>query len=514
MRKFFKGMDISSLPELLDLGEKFYTPEGIEQEPMELLKNYGVNSIRLRIWNEPQLVPEAKGYCDLKHTLFMARKLKEKDMHFLLDFHYSDYWADPGQQNKPNSWKDLSFPELTKAVYDFTYEVLSALKEENLQPDIVQVGNEIRSGMLFPDGAVPNYDKLAALLNAGIKACRDVSPDITVMIHLDQGGRFYYLKEWFDAVFAAGLLPIDAIGISFYSFWHGTFMDLQSSMTQLLERYKLPVYVVENAHPWRHCDGEHVSKDLMATAGLPAGVAEQKRVLEMVMQIADSVSQKASLRDGKDYDTGVYYWEPLIVPGYGHGSWDEQMGMFDTDGKALEGIYVYRDFEMGQTPVLNLQEYMEGLYKVDESTLPPAGTNLIPNGDFAEGTEGFWTILAPNEQAVEVRVSDKEIYVSSKENFVYQLFRDITISQAGNYTLSIDYRGTNTTGVKVTLFLKVITCNGEEMFTKEIFPSDVTFVTHELKNLALPQGTVQLGIRIDSPPVFGRFRNLRLIKEN
>ena len=126
------------------------------------------------------------------------------------------------------------------------------------------------------------------------------------MIHLDQGGRFYYLKEWFDAVFAAGMEPIDAIGISFYSFWHGTFMDLRDSMKQLIERYKLPVYVVETAHPWRLCETGHVSRELMDTAGLPAGIEEQKKSLGLVFQITETVSG--------DLDTGVYYWEPLCYP--------------------------------------------------------------------------------------------------------------------------------------------------------------------------------------------------------
>ena len=197
-RKFYKGMDISSLPEHIDGGGKFYTMDERQIEAFELLKQNDVNSIRLRIWNEPGNVPESKGYCDLKHTLEMAKKIKENQMHFVLDFHYSDYWADPGQQRKPKAWENLSYEELKKAVHDYTKEVLDALDDIGCLPDMVQVGNEIRSGMLFPDGAVPDYKHLAELVNEGIRACREKSENIEVMIHLDQGGRFYYLKEWFD----------------------------------------------------------------------------------------------------------------------------------------------------------------------------------------------------------------------------------------------------------------------------------------------------------------------------
>ncbi len=500
--KFLKGVDISSLPEHLDGGEKFYLSDGRCVDAFDLLAENHINSVRLRIWNEPNLVPEAKGYCDLAHTIEMAKKIKEHGMHFMLDFHYSDYWADPGQQRKPHAWENLSFEELKEAVYQYTKDVLDALGEAECLPDMVQIGNEIRSGMLFPDGAVPAYDKLAELINAGIRAVRGKSSQISVMIHLDQGGRFFYLKEWFDAVFAAGMEPIDAIGISFYSFWHGTFMDLKNSMEQLIERYHVPVYVVETAHPWRHCKAEHVSADLMKTAGLPAGEEEQKKSLALVMQIATSVS--------KDFPTGVYYWEPLCIPGKTYGSWDENMGMLDENGKALRSFETYRDFDPKNPPIENLEEYMESLYKVDESQMLPAGTNLIPNGDFSDGTKGWWTIKNPDDVIVEEK--DHEVYVSCKSNFTFELARDVHIDKAGKYCLSVEYRGTNTTGVQVELFLKVITCNGQEEFTKTIFPSDVRFVLHSIEKLELPAGQVQLGIRMNTPPVFGRIRNISLVE--
>ena len=527
MKKFLKGMDISSLPEHLDANEIFYDQDGEEKTAFKLLKDNGVNSIRLRIWNQPELVPESKGYCNLSDTIKMAKEIKANDMHFVLDFHYSDYWADPGQQRKPHAWEDLSFDDLVRAVYDFTYDVLSELGSQNLLPDMVQVGNEIRSGMLFPDGAVPNYENLAKLINAGISAVRNISRDfdyhIEVMIHLDQGGRFYYLKEWFDSVFAAGMEPIDAIGISFYSFWHGTFMDLRDSMKQLIERYHLPVYVVETAHPWRLCDTGHVSKELMDTAGLPAGIEEQKKSLGLVFQIAETVSG--------DLDTGVYYWEPLCYPAHDHGSWDENMGMLDDHGKALMGFDVYKDFSPENMPYDNIDEYMESLYAIDESELPPAGTNLIPNGDFRDGIEGFWLekdrddieIICRNPEDTSPALSGdsstgscskapQEIYVSCKSNFCFDLFRDIKIEKSGKYQLSVDYRGTNTTGVKVSLYMKTISCNGEELFSKDIFPSDVRYVTHSLDAVTLPVGTLRIGIKLDTPPVFGRIRNLRLVE--
>lgn len=499
---FLKGVDISSLPEHIDGGERYYTAEGECVDAFDLLAKNNINAIRLRIWNEPQLVHEAKGYCNLAHTIDMAKQIKAKGMFFMLDFHYSDYWADPGQQRKPAAWKKLSFEELQDAVYSYTRQVLDALGAVNAMPDMVQIGNEIRSGMLFPDGEVPHYDRLVKLVNAGIQAVRDTSPNIMVMTHLDQGGRFFYQKEWYDAMFAAGMKPIDAIGISFYSFWHGTFMDLKSSMEQLIERYQLPVYIVETAHPWRHCENEHVSDDLMKMAGLPAGQEEQKKALELIMQIASEVS--------KLLPTGVFYWEPLCAPGKTYGSWDENMGMLDVDGKALCSFEAYRDFNPMSPPFANLTEYMEGLYHVDESRLMPAGTNLIPNGDFKEGLNGWWATRNPAE--VTVREEESGIYISSAGNFTFELSRDVYIQKAGTYRLTVAYRGTNTTGVKVKLFLKTISCNGQKEYAKEIFPSDVDFVTHQLEDVALPAGQIRVGIRMEAPPIFGRIKSISLFE--
>lgn len=500
--KFLKGMDISSLPEHLDGGERFYTADGRGVEPFELLRENNVNAIRLRIWNNPELVKESKGYCDLEHTINMAKKIKAYGMNFMLDFHYSDYWADPGQQRKPHVWEKLSYSELKEAVYSYTKEVLDALEQNGCLPDIVQIGNEIRSGMLFPEGEVPNYENLAGLINAGIRAVRDKSSKISVMIHLDQGGRFFCLKEWFDAVFEAGMEPIDAIGISFYSFWHGTFMDLKNSMKQLIGRYRIPVYVVETAHPWRHCKNEHVSKDLMKTAGLPAGEEEQKRSLEIVMQIASEVSG--------ELPTGVFYWEPLCSPGKNYGSWDENMGMLNEDGTVLSSFEVYRNFNPVNPPINNLDEYINSLYVVDETMHVPAGTNLIPNGDFSESINGWWVTKKPGD--VEVKVQEHEIYVSSKCNFTFELGREIFVNKLGKYRLFVDYRGTNTTGVQVELFLKIISCNGQKEIKKQIFPSDVCFVTHCIEDIMLEVGQVQVGIRMNTPPVFGRIRNISLVE--
>ena len=239
----------------------------------------------------------------------------------------------------------------------------------------------------------------------------------------------------------------------------------------------------------------------MKTAGLPAGEEEQKKSLSLVMQIASMVSG--------DMPTGVYYWEPLCIPGKTYGSWDENMGMLDEHGKALCSFEAYRDFNPMYPPFEDLEEYIKELYAVDESMMVQPGTNLIPNGDFSEGIKGWWMTKDPND--VDVSDQDGEVYVSAKSNFTFELFREIHINKKGRYQLSVEYLGTNTTGVQVELFLKTISCDGQEEFTKTIYPSDVRFVTHCIEDIVLEVGQIQLGIRMNTPPVYGRIRNLALM---
>jgi len=157
---FIKGMDISFLPELNKLLPEFYDADGNKKEIWELLKENGVNSIRLRLFHEPENVAESGGYCNLEQTIAMAKQIKQNGMSFFLDFHYSDWWADPGKQVKPKAWEKLGFEELVQVVYDYTRDVLLIMKKEGVLPELVQIGNEISSGMLFPEAEVPNYRPL------------------------------------------------------------------------------------------------------------------------------------------------------------------------------------------------------------------------------------------------------------------------------------------------------------------------------------------------------------------
>lgn len=240
------GADISFLPELEDKGMKF-SDKGIQKDAIEILKDHGFNYVRLRLFNNPSIdsgYSPTKGFCDLQHTLAMAKRVKASGMKLLLDFHYSDYWADPGKQYKPAEWKSLSFLNLRKALYDFTQKAMYALKAQGTLPDMVQVGNEINHGIVWPDGSVTNMDGTAQLLKAGIAGVKSVDPSVAIMLHVALGGQNDETVFFVDNMLSRGV-QFDVIGESFYPKWHGTPDDLRDNLTDLVHRYNKDIIVVE-----------------------------------------------------------------------------------------------------------------------------------------------------------------------------------------------------------------------------------------------------------------------------
>jgi arabinogalactan endo-1,4-beta-galactosidase len=250
--RFVLGADISWVQQQEDEGVRF-SDHGVEKDILAILGDHGFNWIRLRVFHDPAAKKgySAKGYCDLPHTLAMARRVKAAGMKLLLDFHYSDTWADPGHQFKPADWADLHGDALKQAVGDDTRRVIAALKQQGTLPEMVQIGNEISNGMLWPDGQVwktGDWDTFCGLLQAGIAGVKDVDPSVKVMLHLAWGGQNAESRSFLDRV-ATRKLAFDVLGQSYYPQWHGTLDDLKSNLTDLAGRYPQQIMVVEYSAP-------------------------------------------------------------------------------------------------------------------------------------------------------------------------------------------------------------------------------------------------------------------------
>jgi beta-galactosidase len=293
------GADISFLPELEAKGIKF-SDKGIQKDAFEILKDHGFNYIRLRIFVDPANdsgYSPGKGFCDLQHTLEMAKRIKKAGMKFFLDFHYSDTWADPGKQFKPKAWDNLEFNALAKKVFDYTTNVLLALKAQGTLPDMVQTGNEINHGMLWPEGNVQHLDSLAVLLNAGLSAVKKTDPSIITMIHIALGGQNSESEFFLDNMIARGL-AFDVIGESYYPKWHGSLQDLETNLNLLHKKYQKPVIV-----------------------------AEYSQLKKEVNKIAFSIP-------GNEME-GTFIWEPLST-------WE---AIFDRDGKSNSYLNLYDEIK-------------------------------------------------------------------------------------------------------------------------------------------------------------------------
>jgi beta-galactosidase len=289
------GADISFLPELEARGIKF-SDNGVEKDAIQILKDHGFNYIRLRIFNDPARdsgYSPGKGFCDLGYTLQMAKRVKDAGMKLLLDFHYSDYWADPGKQYKPAAWRGQSFTQMKQSLHDYTLGVMQALKAQGTLPDMVQVGNEINHGIVWPEGSISHPDSLAQLIMAGTSAVKTVAPETIMMLHVALGGQNHESVFVIDEMVKRDV-HFDIIGQSYYPKWHGTLDDLRDNLHDLVKRY---------------------DKDIV--------VVEYSALKEDVNRIAFHVPGGR----GK----GTFIWEPL-------NTWD---AIFDNEGKANQKLLVY-----------------------------------------------------------------------------------------------------------------------------------------------------------------------------
>jgi arabinogalactan endo-1,4-beta-galactosidase len=312
---FSKGADVGWLPQMEATGYKFYDADGSPKDCLQLLKDRGINTIRLRVWVHPNN-DKASGHCSPEETVVMAVRAQKMGMRIMIDFHYSDSWADPGKQKKPAAWANHSFSELQNDVYQHTYDVLQLLKKAGVTPEWVQVGNEIPGGMLWPDGSTDNFSQLAQLLNKGYEATKAIDPKIKVIVHLDEGNKSEKFRWFFDKA-TENNVKYDVIGLSYYPYWiktdyQSTILDLENNLKDIALRYNKEVMVVE-------VGGDYTL------------VQNTKEMLEATIKAVKSVPNNKGL--------GVIYWEPQ-----GEKSWSGyQLNAWLSDGKPSPALDAFKE---------------------------------------------------------------------------------------------------------------------------------------------------------------------------
>ncbi len=307
---FAKGADIGWLSEMEAAGKKFYDNSGAQKDCIDLLKSKSINAIRLRVWVNP-----TDGWCNAADVVKQATRAHKKGMRIMIDFHYSDWWADPGKQNKPAAWKTLSFTELKAALAAHTRDVLQQLYNAGITPEWVQVGNENDDGMLWEDGrASTNMAQFAALIQSGYDAVKAVNSNIKVIVHISNGWNNSLFRWIFDGL-KSNATQYDIIAMSLYptvANWRQLNQQCLDNMKDMISRYGKPVLISEVGMPWDAADS-----------------------CKLFLQ--DIITKNKSLPNSNGL--GVFYWEPQS-----YGNWKGYtLGAFDNSGKPTAAMDAFKD---------------------------------------------------------------------------------------------------------------------------------------------------------------------------
>lgn len=299
MKDFICGADIGWASQLEANGYYWTDESGNKKDILDILEDFGTNAIRLRLFVEPpksawwQKNPDENvmlGFCDTKSIIDMSKRVKAKGMKLMLDFHYSDVFADPQHQHIPAKWEGHSASELAEDVRDYTLSTLKAFTDNKITPDWIQVGNEINPGMMLPVGdSGTSMNVLVSFLNAGYEAVKEVFPSTAVITHLASGGCVDEITKWFDGFFENGG-KTDIIGLSHYPYWNKitpgmVFTDLGPNMLFYYEKYRKPIMVVE------------VGED-------------ESEALKSKQLIKQTIGDLKAIPDGNGL--GIFYWEPDV----------------------------------------------------------------------------------------------------------------------------------------------------------------------------------------------------------
>ena len=325
------GGDFSIMKKLENAGGE-YKIDGVVKDGFQIFKENNYTWCRLRIFHSPNM--EGPVCNDLDYTIALAQEAKSYGFKFLLNFHYSDTWADPGKQFAPKAWENLDFETLTDSVYQYTKKVMKALAAAGAAPEMVQVGNEINNGMVWPQGKLwnndgsANWDELAELLKAGIRGVKDAEngAEIPILIHAATGGNVEESDTFYSHIIERGV-EFEVIGLSYYPWWHGTFDDLENNLAFLANKYEQEISVVETAY---YANGWYPEPAEWVLDVQPFPPNEQGQYDFLVK--LDSILKKYPKV------TSVYYWKPdgLKVPGTGVPYLGRSL--FSHDGTAFKGI--------------------------------------------------------------------------------------------------------------------------------------------------------------------------------
>ncbi|MFY0631557.1 MAG: glycosyl hydrolase 53 family protein [Flavobacteriaceae bacterium] len=325
--EFISAVDISRYPEISNLNPTFYDLDGSQKDFLTLLKENGINTVRLRLWLNP-----SNGHSGFNEVKQFSQTLKTYGFKTWLTLHYSDTWADPAHQDVPIQWQGITFAELKDRVYSYTEQVMF-----ELQPDYIQIGNEINTGFLHPHGHISNnFQQFIDLMNSGITAVRSNSSDTKIILHFAGIEN----SDWFFN--QVNTLDYDIIGLSYYPIWHGKSLDnLKTNMRNLSEIHNKKILIAETAYPftldWNDWTNNIVGLDSqLILPEYPANSEGQRKFIKQIRTITDEIEN----------GIGFCYWGAELISWKGNQSTDaspwENQALFDFNNKALPALIEFK----------------------------------------------------------------------------------------------------------------------------------------------------------------------------
>ncbi len=421
---FIKGVDVSSIIALENSGVVFYNTQGEVQDIFQTLQEHGVNYIRVRVWNDPYDEngnPYGGGNNDVATAIAIGKRATAQGLKLCVNFHYSDFWADPGKQMVPKAWAGMNVDQKAEALYDFTKEALEAMLAEGIDIGIVQIGNETTGKM----SGETNWINIAKLMNAGSRAVREVSAaydqDIMIAVHFTNPERGVAEYHRYGMILNNFNVDYDIFASSYYSFWHGTLANLTAVLKDIADSFGKKVMVAEVSYAYTYENGDDfgntISEESHVVKPYPITVQGQADAVRDCIQAVVDVGEAG---------IGVFYWEPawIPVPGsnyqerfelwekygsgwatsyaasydpndagkyYGGSSWDNQ-AMFDFNGRPLASLQVWKYVDAGATTdlVIDAVKEVEVKVRMGDPVILPETVTVIYNDSTTKEVPVIW----------------------------------------------------------------------------------------------------------------------------
>ena len=335
-KDFIMGMDASCVPALEDSGVKYYDYDGTEKDVYQILSENGINYIRVRVWNDPYDA-DGNGYgggnCDIENAIEVGKRATQYGMKLLVDFHYSDFWADPGKQMVPKAWKGMTIDDKTEALYQYTKDCLQKLKNAGVDVGMVQIGNETNGALCGEmSSSVGGWKRITQLMSAGSKAVREVCPDALVAIHFANPENAESYASYGTNLDYYGV-DYDVFASSYYPYWHGTLENLAQVLNNIATTYGKKVMVAETSYAYTAEDtdfnGNTIGEGASVVKNYPMTVQGQAN---LVRDVIDTVANQ--MENG----IGVFYWEGTWIS-VGTNSWEENAAKWEKYGSGWASSY-------------------------------------------------------------------------------------------------------------------------------------------------------------------------------